>query len=1233
MRQPGKRTVPIAAVAATLLALGTAAPGTPAFADPSPAALPSGPPPAGAAADGLRVLTLITGDRVHVDAAGRPVRTEAGPDRAGTVFRSWTEHGQWQVRPRDAEPLIQAGQLDPRLFNLDLLLASGYEDGKRADLPLLLAGDGARSAPQALDGTTRTRELPELGLSAVSAPKNGASRTWNTVKERARGRAAGKIWLNATLKYTLHESVPLIGAPAAWQHGHTAKDVPVAVLDSGLDVDHPDFAGVLQQAKDFSNSPHGIKDTIGHGTHVSSIVAGSGKAGGGKQVGVARDAKLFFGKVGDFGPTEDAALAGMTWAAVEHRAKAVNMSFGLRQHQPDPVSEAIERLSAAHGTLFVIAAGNSGEQEPVGHPATTDAALAVASSTKDGKLSEFSSRGPRAGDYGFKPEITAPGSDIVAAKAYPGTGEPYVANSGTSMAAPHITGAAAVLAGAHPDWSAARVKNALMSTAKPLAGVSVHGQGAGVVDLDRATKQRVTAEQGGLSLGYFRWPHTNQQPASKDVVYRNEGDTPVTLDLALSIADKQGGSPDPGQFTLSAQRITVPAKGAGKVTVTVDPRKKVGLYGGWLTATAGDVVVRTGISSFVEDERYDLSVKVTGRDGKAPTGEADLTVTSLADGTVHNLEIRADGQAGLRAPKGDYLVVSTLKEHSPRGREDGDPVSLTQQIAPKLRLDKDIRLDADARKANRVDVELDDPTLRVAGVELTPFHGKGSGTEPCCSPALFPAFTDTDAPVYLGSLGGTAPHFRHLTHITAVRPEISADLVAPQRHPLGLWRNRQSPQLLGEHQLPVVDVKAGDPADLAGKDLKDKLALLTPPVDAIVNDRVAALATAGAKAVLLVEPARTHPLQRLPIPVLGATEHRLSTLRDLLAKGPVSVRLNGITTSPVSYDLAFVSSGTMAEGGKLRAHRHELSRVESTYRPDGVNGTARPNWRPSLDARTTVTGPRSYPFREGAPPVPAGATRTEYVTPGWWAKRTEWGDGFGRASGGDTTQFDQEPTRFPRHGTHRRDHNAGPFATRPTLAKNELFRRDNTLIANLDLFVQQPAGAPPHADHAYLSVTGETSLAKDGTVIGRFDQPGSGNWAVPATPGGYELTTKGRYGNREIEAGWTFRSGPVTEPARVPLLYVTPRLGLDRDNTAPAGKPQPITVSVHHAQGQAKATLEISLDGATWQAVPLRQLGRDWAGLLPAVGKAGDQVSLRLRAEDAAGAKAWQTLIRAYPLR
>lgn len=129
----------------------------------------------------------------------------------------------------------------------------------------------------------------------------------------------------------------------------------------------------------------------------------------------------------------------MQWA-VDQGADVVNMSLGGGPGDgTDLMSRTLNEMSAASGTLFVVAAGNDGARETVGTPGAADSALTVGSVTKDDKLSEFSSRGPRLGDFGLKPEISAPGSDIIAARAA-GTNpeisvdEYYATMSGTSMA-------------------------------------------------------------------------------------------------------------------------------------------------------------------------------------------------------------------------------------------------------------------------------------------------------------------------------------------------------------------------------------------------------------------------------------------------------------------------------------------------------------------------------------------------------------------------------------------------------------------------------------------------------------------------------------------------------------------------------------------------------------------------------------------------------------------------------
>ncbi|GAB3858608.1 hypothetical protein GCM10029963_58560 [Micromonospora andamanensis] len=215
----------------------------------------------------------------------------------------------------------------------------------------------------------------------------------------------------------MEHSVPQIGAPAAHQAGFTGQGVRVAVLDTGVDAAHPDLTGRVAESRNFTEETN-PGDIVGHGTHVASIIAGSGAASDGRNRGVAPDATVLSGKVcEEYGCTESAILAGMQWAATEVEADVVNLSLGgADTPEVDPLEEAVNTLTEQTGALFVISAGNAGRAGTVGSPASADAALAVGAVDRDDQLADFSSQGPRVGDDALKPEITAPGVDIVAAR-------------------------------------------------------------------------------------------------------------------------------------------------------------------------------------------------------------------------------------------------------------------------------------------------------------------------------------------------------------------------------------------------------------------------------------------------------------------------------------------------------------------------------------------------------------------------------------------------------------------------------------------------------------------------------------------------------------------------------------------------------------------------------------------------------------------------------------------------
>ncbi|MEU6075596.1 S8 family serine peptidase [Micromonospora sp. NPDC047074] len=692
------------------LALGT--PGTAvaqAPADPSarpgPAAVPAAPSRPGAAGSSPATVTLLTGDQVTVTGSGASVRP--APGRAGVRFEARREDGHLSVVPQDAVAPIRDGRVDRRLFDVTELIAAGYDDAHRDNLPLLITGeDGAARRSAVPGGVTVTRELPAVGGFAATASKQRAAEVWAAVTASGgRVGAAGgadRIWLDGRRQLTLDRSVPQIGAPEAHRAGFTGRGVRVAVLDTGVDAEHPDLTGRVAQAHNFTEDP--AADTVGHGTHVASIIAGSGAASGGRHRGVAPDATLLDGKVCEtYGCPESAILAGMQWAAVEQRADVINMSLGGGDTpEVDPLEEAVNTLTAQTGALFVISAGNSGRYDPVSSPSTADAALSVGAVDRDDNLADFSSRGPRVGDDGLKPDITAPGVDIVAARSRTGTiGEPagdgYVALSGTSMAAPHVTGAVALLAQQHTGWTAGQLKSTLMASAKPHPELTAYEQGAGRVDVARAVTQSVTSDPPSVSFGRALWPHDDDAPITRTVTWRNDGSAAVTLDLSVEATGPDGQPAPAGAFTLGATRISVPAGGTASTTLTADTRVDGpdGNYTGRIAARSGATVAVTPLAVHREVESYTVTARHLTRTG-ATASTYNTSLVSLGAFGSHHL-YDPDGTIEVRLPKGRYGLVSTVYDL------DGEEfVAATQLVQPELVVAGDTRVTLDARQGRPV---------------------------------------------------------------------------------------------------------------------------------------------------------------------------------------------------------------------------------------------------------------------------------------------------------------------------------------------------------------------------------------------------------------------------------------------------------------------------------------------------------------------------------------------------
>ncbi|WP_327419846.1 MULTISPECIES: S8 family serine peptidase [unclassified Streptomyces] len=401
---PSRRRGLTAAVAA-LMALTATGPAASANAAPTP------PSPTATSAAGPAIVgtvTLITGDKVTVTAnRGRHSVTSVTDPQGRTGGAHVMSVGDdTYVYPDVALPFIASGALDEHLFNVTELLADGYDDARSDHLPLIVTYTDAAARSRAMktpEGASRTLALTSIQGAAISAKLTRAADFWSSLtgagaaSTGARSAGSGpaalaggvaKVWLDGKVKATLSDTTAQIGAPEVWAGGDTGQGVDVAVLDTGIDAAHPDFAGRIVATESFVPGQD-VTDRQGHGTHVASTVAGTGAASGGKEKGVAPGAGLHIGKVLDNdGSGQDSwILAGMEWAARDQHAKVVSMSLGGGPTDgTDPLSQAVNRLSEETGTLFVIAAGNSGPAPySVGAPGAADAALTVGAVNGPGK--------------------------------------------------------------------------------------------------------------------------------------------------------------------------------------------------------------------------------------------------------------------------------------------------------------------------------------------------------------------------------------------------------------------------------------------------------------------------------------------------------------------------------------------------------------------------------------------------------------------------------------------------------------------------------------------------------------------------------------------------------------------------------------------------------------------------------------------------------------------------------
>ncbi|MFE0648034.1 S8 family serine peptidase [Streptomyces sp. NPDC059534] len=1178
-------------------------------------------------------VTLVTGDRVTLTELGggqRTVTVDRAKGATGAV-RSQISDGRVTVVPDEARPYLASGALDPRLFDVTGLV----EQGITGELPLIVTYGGAkaaRSAAPAPRGAETVRALPSIGGAAVTATDPAAFWRGFTAPATARAAAApAKVWLDGRVKAAMAESNTQIGTPKAWEAGLTGKGVKVAVLDTGADLAHPDLVGRIAETKSFIEGQE-VADRGGHGTHVTSTVGGSGAGSDGKEKGVAPGATLAVGKVlSDQGSgTESQIIAGMEWAAKDIDAKIVSMSLGSSEPSDgtDPMAQAVDTLSAETGALFVIAAGNSGYPGSIGSPGAADAALTVGAVDSADRAAYFTSQGPRYGDQALKPDVSAPGVNILAARSQLVAGSGlYTSMSGTSMATPHVAGVAALLAEKHPDWTGARLKDALMSSSKTLDAGS-YELGAGRVDVAAAISANVTAT-GSADLGFFSWPYEGNKPVTKTVTYTNASDDAVELNLAVE------GMPA-GVATLADTTLTVPAHGSASTTVTGDGAKApVGQSSGRVTATVGGAAVaHTALGLVKEEERYTLTVHVKDRDG-APA-PAYLGVQKLAQGEdPFPALVGESGTLELRLKPGTYTVDTFLDVRGSHGKDSLGLGFLTQ---PEITLDRDREITLDGRQLREIRAEVEKRTE--TRQLLMEFDRDANGASYGGAVQVPPKYDSIFAAPTAKPATGT---FEYRTVWRLGKPMLEASVDGTRLS--GATPQAGATLLEGDHRLGLVDAGTGTPAEYTGRNVTGKAVLVRLTDGADPAQLAQTAQDAGAKALFVTDdqPGRlmkwfgTADYEDRPLAVATVNTADAQRLAAGAARGK-RVELTGTRFTPFTYDLSEGHPGAIGKDLAFRPDEGELATIRSTFHAPTKRKELGGEYRYSI----TDTFPIGFGFKEW---IAFPTERTEYVSTGTgqrWHESVDLGDSLEQRGG----------TPSYRGGSRVDIDWFGPV-WHPWLGTGLGWGQQRT---GNDLRFNTPGWGDSGTDHTGFgnvwnddSMTQYTEVYVNGTRVDRKKSSGAYAWDAPAEeatykvvtdtaldPARWRLATKGH-------SEWTFRSAetPQDRITYLPMLNLGIDLDTDLNGDVRAGSKLPVGITAEYVKGATgtgtigTGTLEVSYDeGGTWTKVALRKSwhGTGWNGELR-IPSGAASVSLRAGAGDDRGGSVTQELIRAVGVK
>lgn len=458
---------------------------------------------------------------------------------------------------------------------------NGAANGARASFAAATRLRAIEAAQQQLIGKLRTNRL-------TSGAVRRFKRVANAIATNVRAGDVDKILampdvhsvtVSRKMRAFLSESIDQIGVPEVWemQDGNgdlvTGKGITIAILDTGIDYTHPDLGGCfgsgckVAAGWDFVNNDSDPMDDHSHGTSVAGVAAANGAV-----KGVAPDATLHAYKVLDENGEgwDDQIIAGIERAvdpdgdpATDDAVDVINLSLGGWGGNTAAISQAANAAMQA-GVVVVAAAGNDGPWlNSIGAPGSAKDIVTVGAVDDFGTLADFSSRGIFGTSLdmstdAIKPEIVAPGVGINTTDL----NESYGTYSGTSLASPHVAGAAALLLQLHPTLDSGEIKSLLVNRASSVTG-DIAAVGAGLVDVAGAAQARFLVSPATLYMGHIG-AHSTTEELVAGLTVKNLGS-----EVALDVSDS-GGFPEGARLVPGDSQVLLGTSGEQLVAVNLD---------------------------------------------------------------------------------------------------------------------------------------------------------------------------------------------------------------------------------------------------------------------------------------------------------------------------------------------------------------------------------------------------------------------------------------------------------------------------------------------------------------------------------------------------------------------------------------------------------------------------------------------------------------------------------------